>query len=143
MAWEIPGFQRSWIAGGTAGVANSDLSVAATVNSISCPNGYQYMFVKFASGVLVPIAAVTDVAVGVLQNKPAPGTPATVMISGVTRVRSSDASITVGSAVGIDAFGMVRATATKSAYNIGIAEEVSATAAGYIIAVCLKPFGGV
>lgn len=141
MAFEIPGFQRSWTAGGTAGVANSDLSVAATVNSISCPNGYQYMFVRFNGGVLVPVTAATQPAVGVLQNKPAPGQAATVMISGVTRVRSSDAAITVGSVVYMDAFGMVTTTGTKSAAALGIAEEVSATAAGFIIAVCLKPFG--
>lgn len=143
MAFEIPGFQRSWIAGGTAGVANSDLSVAATVNSISCPNGYQYMFVKFASGVLVPVTAATDKAVGVLQNKPAPGTPATVMVSGVTRVRSSSASVSVGTPVYLDAFGMVTQTQTSTAGCVGVAEEVSATATGYIIAVCLKPFGAV
>jgi predicted RecA/RadA family phage recombinase len=140
MAFEIPGFQRGWTAGGTAGQANSDLSVACTVNSISCPNGYQYMFVKFSGGLLVPIAAATDAAVGVLQNKPVPGQEATVMTSGVTRVRSSSASITVGSKVYIDAFGMVTTTAQAN-QCVGVAEEVSATAAGYIIAVCLKPFG--
>lgn len=141
MAFEIPGFQRSWIAGGTVGVANSDLSVAATVNSISCPNGYQYMFVRFVGGVLVPVTAATQVSiVGVLQNKPAPGQSATVMVSGVTRVRSSDNTITVGSMVYVDAFGMVSHTGTAG-YCVGIAEEVSATATGYVIAVCLKPFG--
>lgn len=142
MAFDIPGFQRGWTAGGTLGTAGSDLSLPNTVNSIAV-DSYRYMFVKFASGVLVPIAATTDVALGVLQNKPAPGQIAEVMISGVTKVRSSDAAIIVGSPVGIDQYGMVRATATKSTYNIGIAEEVSATGSGYIIAVCLKPFGGV
>lgn len=141
MAFEIPGFQRSWIAGGTAGVANSDLSVACTVNSISCPNGYQYMFVRFVGGVLVPLSGSNQTGVvGVLQNKPAPGQSATMMVSGVTRVRSSDAAITVGSQVYVDAFGMVK-TAATAGYCVGIAEEVSATAAGYVIAVCLKPFG--
>lgn len=143
MAFEIPGFQRSWIAGGTVGVANSDLSVACTVNSISCPNGYQYMFVKFSGGVLVPVAAVGDFAVGVLQNKPTPGNVGTVMISGVTRVRSSDNTITVGSPIYIDAFGMVKGSPQSSNLCVGVAEEVSATNSGYIIAVCLKPFGAV
>ena len=140
MALEITGFQRSWIAGGTAGVAGSDLSVAATVNSISCPNGYQYMFVKFAAGLLVPIAAAADNAVGVLQNKPAPGQAGTVMISGVTRVRASDAGIIVGSPVYIDAFGMVTRTAASNHF-VGIAEEAAASASGFMIAICLKPFG--
>lgn len=143
MAWEIPGFQRSWIAGGTVGVANSDLSVAATVNSISCPNGYQYMFVRFSAGLLVPVTATAqNPIVGVLQNKPAPGQPATVMISGVTRVRSSDSTITIGTPVYVDAFGMVSATVITGRC-VGVAEEVSATSTGYMVAVCLKPFGAV
>lgn len=142
MAFEIPGFQRSWIAGGTAGTAGSDLSISQTINSILCPNGYQYMFVKLVAGVLVPVTAATDKVVGVLQNKPAPGQPGTVMISGTTRVRSTDAGITVGSEVFIDAYGMVKSTGTAN-QAIGIAEEVSATASGYIIAVTLKPFGSI
>lgn len=142
MAWEIPGFSRSWIAGGTTGQAGSDLSVAATVNGINI-DSFRYMFVKFSGGLLVPIAAGGDFAVGVLQNKPAPGQPGTVMISGVTRVRSNDATITVGSAVYIDAYGMVKATATSANHPVGIAEEVAATGSGYVVAVCLKPFGNV
>lgn len=142
MAWDIPGFQRSWTAGGVAGTAGSDLSIAATVNSIAI-DSFRYMFVKFSGGLIVPIAAGGDFAVGVLQNKPAPGQAATVMISGVTRVRSNDATIAVGSAVYIDAFGMVKATATAANHPVGIAEEVAATGSGYVVAVCLKPFGNV
>jgi hypothetical protein len=63
-----------------------------------------------------------------------------VMISGVTKVRSSDASIVVGTPVYIDAYGMVTHTVAAN-HIVGIAEEVSATATGYVIAVCLKPFG--
>jgi predicted RecA/RadA family phage recombinase len=141
MAFEIPGFQRGWTAGGTAGTAGSDLSIGNTVNSIVV-DSYRYMFVKFSGGLLVPISGATDQAVGVLQNKPAPGQSGEVMISGVTRVRSSDAAITVGSVVYIDAFGMVAHTGTAN-QAVGISEEVSATATGYVIAVCLKPFGAI
>lgn len=140
MAFEIPGFQRGWIAGGTAGGAG-DLSIARTVNSIAI-DSYRYMFVQFSGGLLVPVTAVGNPAVGVLQNKPAPGQVGEVMISGVTRVRSSDASITIGSTVYLDAFGMVSTTPTSS-HALGVAEEVSATATGYVIAVCLKPFGAI
>lgn len=139
MAFDIPGFERSWPAGGTLGVAGSDLSVANTVNSIAV-DSYRYLFVKFSGGLLVPIAAATDNALGVLQNKPQPGQMGEVMISGVTKVRSSDASIIVGTPVYIDAYGMVTHTAASN-HIVGIAEEVSATATGYVIAVCLKPFG--
>jgi predicted RecA/RadA family phage recombinase len=142
MAWEVPGFSRSWIAGGSAGVAGSDLSIGNTVNSIVV-DSYRYMFVKFSGGLLVPISAGGDFGVGVLQNKPAPGDAANVMISGVTRVRSNDATITVGSAVYMDAFGMVKATATSANHPVGIAEEVAAASSGFVVAVCLKPFGNV
>lgn len=139
MAWDIPGFDRSYLAGGTAGTAGSDLSIANTVNSIPV-DSYRYLAVKFSGGLIVPIAAATDLALGVLQNKPVPGQPAQVRLSGVTRMRSSDSGITVGSKVYIDAFGF----ATRSAQpnqSIGFAEEVSASATGYMIAVCLRPLG--
>ena len=142
MAWDVPGFSRSWIAGGTLGVAGSDLSVANTVNSIAV-DSYRYMFVKFSGGLLVPVTAATDKAVGVLQNKPQPGAAGTVMISGVTRVRSNDATITVGTVIYLDAFGMATHTQTGSAGAVGVAEEVAAAGSGYVIAVCLKPFGAV
>jgi hypothetical protein len=142
MAFEIPGFQRSWIAGGTAGTPGSDLSISQTINSIVCANGYQYMFVKLVAGLLVPVTLATDKPVGVLQNKPAPGQPGTVMISGVTRVRSTDAAIVVGSEVFIDAFGMVKSTGTAN-QAVGVAEEASANGTGFIIAISLKPFGAI
>lgn len=142
MAFDIPGFQRGWIAGGTAGTAGSDLSIPNATfggGSISI-DSYRYLFVKFAAGLLVPCAAATDPAVGVLQNKPAPGQIGEVMISGVTKVRSSDNTIVVGSRVYIDQYGMVSSSGTAN-HCVGVAEEVSATQLGYVIAVCLNPFG--
>lgn len=143
MALEIPGFQRSWIAGGTAGSVGSDLSIANTAfgsgGALSI-DSYRYLFVKFAAGLLVPIAAATDQAVGVLQNKPAPGQAATVMVSGVTRVRASDATIVVGSTVYIDQYGMATRTQQVS-QAVGIAEEAAASANGFMISICLNPFG--
>ena len=139
MAFEIPGFSRGWIAGGTAGTPGSDLSIAATVNSIAL-DSFRYMFVKHSGGVLVPVSGATDKAVGVLQNKPAPGQIGTVMTSGVTRVRSNDATIIIGTPVYIDAFGMaVSAAQTKQC--VGIAEEAAPSGGGFVIAVCLRPFG--
>jgi len=138
MAFDIPGFERSWPAGGTLGGAG-DLSIARTVNSIAI-DSYRYMFVKFSGGLMVPITAATDLAVGVLQNKPQPGQMGSVMLSGVTKVRSNDATITIGTPVYIDAFGMV-VSAAQAKQCVGISEEVAATAGGYIISVCLRPFG--
>lgn len=142
MAFEIPGQTRGWIAGGTLGTAGSDLSIPATVNSIAI-DSFRYMFVKFSGGVLVPITAGGDFGLGVLQNKPQPGDAATVMISGVTRVRSNDATIVIGSTLYMDAFGMVKASATSANHPVGIAEEVAPSASGYVIAMCLKPFGNI
>lgn len=137
MALEIPGFQRSWPVGAT------DLGSSVTVNSILCPNGYQYMFVRFSAGLLVPVTATAqNPIVGVLQNKPHAGDYATVMQSGVTRVRSSDATIVVGTPVYVDAFGMVSATVIAGRC-VGVAEEASANGSGFIIAINLKPFGAV
>lgn len=142
MAFEIPGFQRSWPAGGTLGTAGSDLSVAATVNSIAI-DSFRYMFVKFSGSLLVPITAGGDFGLGVLQNKPQPGQMGSVMTSGVTRVRSNDATIIVGSTLYMDAFGMVKATATSANHPVGIAESVAPAGGGYVIAMCLKPFGNI
>lgn len=142
MAFEIPGQTRGWIAGGTAGTPGSDLSIGATVNSIVV-DSFRYLFVKFSGGVLVPVTAGGDFAVGVLQNKPAPGQVGTVMISGVTRVKSNDATIVVGSTLYMDAFGFVKATATSANHPIGISEENAPSSGGFTIAMCLKPFGNV
>lgn len=139
MAFEIPGFQRSWTVGAT------DLGVSRTINSIVRSNGYQYMFVKFSGGLLVPVTANTDKAVGVLQNKPGVGLQATVMVSGVTRVASNDATIIVGSPLVLDGFGMVVAQGTSGGGStvVGIAEEAAASGSGFTIAMALKPFAAV
>jgi len=142
MAFEIPGFTRGWIAGGTAGTAGSDLSIPATVNSIAI-DSFRYLFVKFAAGLLVPVSAATDNAVGVLQNKPAPGQIGQVMTSGVCRVKSNDAGIVVGSKLYLDAFGFVTRTQTGSSGCIGVAEEAVTGSGGFTIAVFLKQLGAV
>lgn len=143
MAFEIPGFNRSWVAGGTAGEAGSDMSVAATINSIDLPS-LQYLFVYYANGVVLPLngASKQNAAVGVLQNKPAPGQPATVQISGVSRVHSNDDTIVPGSLLYVDNYGMVTSVSGgTSTHFVGIAESVAAAASGYMIGVLLKPMG--
>lgn len=144
MAFEIPGFNRSWTAGGTAGSAGSDMSLPVTLNSISLPS-MQYLFVAYVNSLVVPMSSGNvGLAVGVLQNKPAPTQAATVQISGVSRVHSDDATIVPGTLVYCDQYGMAVSSAsgnTKSAHAVGIAETVAATATGYMIGVLLKPLG--
>lgn len=146
MAFEIPGFNRSWVAGGTAGEAGSDMSIAATINSIDLPS-LQYLFVYYANSVVLPLngASKQNKAVGVLQNKPAPGQPATVQISGVSRVHSNDDTIVPGSILYVDNYGMVTSVSGggTSTNPVGIAESVAAAASGYMIGVLLIPMGAI
>lgn len=141
MAFEVPGFNiPTLIAGGTAGTAGSDLSLPATVNSIVL-DSFRYMNLKVSGGLLVPVTAATDKSIGVLQNKPVPGDAATVMMSGITRVRSNDATIIIGSELYLDAFGMVTTTRTGSSGSVGIAMEAAAASGGFVIAMLLNPLG--
>lgn len=141
MAWEIPGFTiPTLLAGGTAGTAGSDLSIPATVNSIAL-DSFRYMNVKVSGGLVVPVSAATDKSIGVLQNKPAPGNVCQIMMSGISRMRSNDAGIIIGSELYLDAFGMATTTRTGSSGPIGIAMEAAASANGFVIAVLLNPLG--
>ena len=140
MAFDIQGFTRSWTIGAT------DLSAAATINTVVCPTGYQYMFVRFVGGLLVPVTANSQQAVGILQTyaaRPANGQAGTVMISGVTKVRSHDANIVVGSPLYMDNFGMVVTTGGSGAGSVvvGVAEEAAATGTGFLVSMCMKPLG--
>lgn len=141
MAWEIPGFTiPTLIAGGSVGVAGSDLSVAATVNSIAI-DSFRYMNVKLSSGLVVPVSAATDKSIGVLQNKPAPGDVCQIMMSGISRMKSNDAGIIIGSELYLDVAGMATTTRSGSSGPIGIAMEAAASAGGFTIAVLLNPLG--
>jgi hypothetical protein len=148
MAFEIPGFNRSWVAGGTAGEAGSDMSQPVTLNSISLPS-MQYLFVVYGNSVVSPVSASgatnRNLAVGVLQNKPAPGQPATVQISGVSRVHSNDDTIVPGTVLYCDEYGMVVSSAggAHSTNPVGIAESVAPAAGGYTIGVLLVPMGAI
>jgi hypothetical protein len=133
MAYEIPGQTRSY-------EAAVDLS------------GSYLRFVKLNGAVLVAVAAATDKAVGVLQNKPnKPGTgvflgaersSATVMISGVTRAINGVAgALAAGVPVYLDSVGRVTTTA-QAGQCVGIT-ETAAAAQGEVVSVLLKPLGSV
>lgn len=90
---------------------------------------------------IVLIAAATDRAIGVLQNKPNIGEPAEVMVLGKSRVISdgSGTAIAAGDPVGFSADGIVVKKATDNDACCGISYSVSA-AAGVIITVFLIPY---
>lgn len=81
----------------------------------------QYHLVKISSGKAALCAAATDVPIGVLQNKPASGQPAEIVVVGGTKIVQS-ASITAGALIGTDAAGKadakVQGTDTTE-YTIG------------------------
>lgn len=104
------------------------------------PNGgNQYKAVKVTGVHAVGLpSAVTDAAVGILQNKPqVTGAAATVAIRGVSKVYASKA-ITAGSAVYITATGQATdSTSSGTATRLGVAVS-TVTAAGQLLAVLLQ-----
>jgi hypothetical protein len=88
MAWELPCFKSTFIAG-------ADL----TAN--------QFHYVKLnANNQVILCAAATDTSIGILQNTPASGEGAEVMMLGVSKVRvGAGGAIAAGNLVGTDASG--------------------------------------
>lgn len=125
MAFEIPLFQISRTAGG-------DLSSS------------QFKFVKLnSSGQVVDIAAVTDIPVGVLQNKPASGAEATVMVAGITKVQG-DADLSKGNQIGTSADGQAAAYVAgtdTTKYIVGQVLDDNSAAGGLATALisCFNP----
>ena len=73
----------------------------------------QYFAVKLnSSGQVVPVTAITDDVVGILQNKPISGAAATVWMAGISKLKTS-AAITAGAVVGPSANGRGVAASTK------------------------------
>jgi len=136
MSYEIPGFTRSY-------EPNADLT-----------NSW-FKFVKLSGAVIAACAAVNDPVVGVLQNKPRPkdqgsvaitGNAAfagTVMISGVSRVKTDGAAIAAGAPVYLTADGSVSATKATNAVCVGVAEEAVGAVSGALVSVLLKPLAAV
>ena len=105
MAYQVPGYKL------TAHAADSDLS-----NS-------QYLFVEISGENLVDVASDTsEIAIGVLQNDPNEGEEAEIMVSGVSKVYTSDDNISAGDPVTWNDDGEAEATSsTDEEYVVGIA----------------------
>ena len=113
MAYESPGIDIGTF------TASADLSAK------------QYYIVKMSGENTVTVAAaVTDVPIGILQNKPASGEQAVVRVFGVSKV-SADATLAAGDIIGPSADGqaqpVVQGTET-TVYNVG--QALTAGAAG-------------
>jgi hypothetical protein len=79
----------------------SNYAVKVTLVAGADLSALQYTFVKLnSSGQAVAVSAATDVAIGVLQNKPTSGQEAEVLIVGGTKIVAS-AAATLGTALNI------------------------------------------
>ena len=69
----------------------------------------QHLFVKLDSnGAVVPCAGITDIPVGVLQNNPASGQAASVLVIGVTKLQSNG-SVTIAPGTDTTVYAVGRA----------------------------------
>ena len=127
MAYEIPVLKVTF-------TAAADLSAAAN----------QYKFVKLTASNTVNVCdGATDKPIGVLQNTPASGGAADVMIIGISKVQG-DADLSVGNLVGTSADGQADAKTPgtdTTEYVVGQVIEDNAAAGGYAtVAInCLNP----
>jgi hypothetical protein len=125
MAWTIPGFTFSRVAG-------ADLSAL------------QYYYVKLSTtDTVVVCAAATDVPIGVLQNAPTSGQAAEIMVTGITKV-NSNAALSIGNLIGTAADGQADAKTAGSdttEYVVGVVLEASGAAGELATATvnCLNP----
>jgi hypothetical protein len=101
MAYEIPGF--------TLGTVTASADLSAKIHK----------FVKVSGANTVTVgAAVSDKVIGVLQNAPASGSAAVVMVTGVTKVVAGG-TITAGDEVSCDANGDAIAATGSGTYVAG------------------------
>lgn len=115
---------------------------------------HQFKAVKLDTNGNVVLSGVGELAIGILQNKPANGQPATVRISGVSKMIAGGA-IGAGVAVASDANGKAKAAvagrtntsdagsttdALLGSHAIGLTTE-AATADGHVISVLIQQMG--
>jgi len=117
-------------------MATNESTISISKKAAGDLSAKQYLFMKMsADNTVDTCAAVTDVAVGVLQNDPsAAGKPATVAVLGTTKVVAG-AAIAVGARVAPTAAGKAQ-TSVATQYARGIALEAAA-ADGDIIEILL------
>lgn len=97
----------------------------------------QFKFVKLnSSGEVVDVAANTDQPIGVLQNNPASGGAASVMVAGVTKVQG-DANLAKANNIGTSADGQAAAYSASDTtkFIVGIVLDDNAAAAGLCTAL--------
>lgn len=107
----------------------------------------QFYFVKMSANNTVTVCAgVTDVPIGVLQNKPTSGQTAEVTMLGITKV-SGDADLAYGNLIGTSADGQAAAYAAgtdTTKYVVGQVIDDNGAAGGLVTAAinCMNPHRG-
>lgn len=108
-------------------MATTESMTCLSLNASADLSTHQFKFVKVSgSNAVTIVAASTDVALGVLQNKAASGQPAQVAIAGRTKVIAG-AAVAAGAHVMPNASGLaVTATATNRARGIALTAAANA-----------------
>jgi hypothetical protein len=116
------------------GIMHKTWNAAADLSSAG-----QYRFVKLASASTINLAGAGESAIGILQNDPASGAGANVMVMGISNVVLGEDSVTVGARLKADASGDAVATTTDTEIYNAIALEAGDD--GEIISCLICPGG--
>lgn len=121
--------------------AHFEQAVTASFTAGADLSAGQYTFVKLNSaGAVVAVSAITDIPVGVLQNSPAQGQTAEVLVIGGTKVKAG-AAIALPAVLGVDASGRAvalvpgTAGATLTQFIVGQADAPAGAANDIISAI--------
>tara|TARA_R100000005_G_C4983015_1_gene192192 strand:+ start:977 stop:1360 length:384 start_codon:yes stop_codon:yes gene_type:complete len=123
-------------------MAYAGQQICATFEAGADLSAKQYHFVKLSAANTVNVcSAITDIPIGILQNKPGSGEAATVCLFGISKV-SADGTLAAGNLIGTSADSQADAIAAGSdttVYTMGQALE--AAAAGDTVSMFLNPTG--
>ena len=123
-------------------MAYAGQQICATFEAGADLSAKQYYFVKLSAANTVNVCtAITDIPIGILQNKPGSGEAATVCLFGISKV-SANGTLAAGNLIGTSADSQADAIAAGSdttVYTMGQALE--AAAAGDTVSMFLNPTG--
>lgn len=123
-------------------MAYAGQQICATFEAAADLSGKQYHFVKLSAANTVNVcSAITDIPIGILQNKPGSGEAATVCLFGISKV-SADGTLAAGNLIGTSADSQadaITAGTDTTVYTMGQALE--AAAAGDTVSMFLNPTG--
>ena len=123
-------------------MAYAGQQICATFEAGADLSAKQYYFVKLSAANTVNVcSAITDIPIGILQNKPGSGEAATVCLFGISKV-SANGTLAAGNLIGTSADSQADAIAAgtdTTVYTMGQALE--AAAAGDTVSMFLNPTG--